>query len=73
MGKAFEKQIKTREDQGEKQIKALKDINDNKEGQTKANEDKSYKPLMQENKFNRLLDERMDEIQKISLKLISTI
>ena len=31
LGKAFEKQIKTFEDQGKKQVGALKDLKDNKE------------------------------------------
>ena len=39
MGKAFEKQIKTIEDQGEKQIDALKDLKPKE--QTKPIEDKS--------------------------------
>ena len=66
LGKAFEKQIKATEDQGKKQVDALKDLKNNKQKQAKAIEDKSDdKPSMQEKKFNRLLDERMDEIQKI--------
>ena len=65
--KAFEKQINTIEYQGKKQVDALKDIKNNKQKQARATEDKSDdKPSMQEKKFNRLLDERMDEIQKIS-------
>ena len=39
LGKAFEKQIKTIEDQGEKQIDALKDLKPKE--QTKPTEDKS--------------------------------
>ena len=39
MGKAFEKQIKTIEDQGQKQIDALKDLKPKE--QTKPTEDKS--------------------------------
>ena len=39
LGKVFAKQIKTIEDQGEKQIKALEDLKP--EGETKAIEDKS--------------------------------
>ena len=40
LGKAFEKQIKTIEDQGKKQVEALKDLKPKE--QTKAIEDKSY-------------------------------
>ena len=39
MGKAFEKQIKTTEDQGEKQFKALENLTSKE--QTKPTEDKS--------------------------------
>ena len=35
LGKAFEKQIKTIEDQGKKQIDALRDLKDSKKKQTK--------------------------------------
>ena len=46
---------------------ALQDLKDNKEEQTKTIEDKSdNKLLMQEKFLNRLLDEKMNEIQKIS-------
>ena len=43
MGKAFEKQIKTIEDQGQKQVHTLKDLKpkDKKEKEIQANEDKS--------------------------------
>ena len=56
LGKAFEKRIKTIEDQGI-QIYALKDLKD-KETQIKAIEDKS------EDKIST--KERMDETQKMS-------
>ena len=35
LGKAFEKQIKTIEDQGKKQVDALKDLKNNKQKQAK--------------------------------------
>ena len=61
LGKAFKKQTKTIEDQGEKRIKALKDLKPKE--QTKSIENKSYKkPLMNEEIYNRLFDERMGEI-----------
>ena len=41
LGKAFEKQIKTIEDQGKKQVDALKNLKDNKEKQAKGTEGKS--------------------------------
>ena len=64
MGNTFEKKKqKTIEDQGQKQVKALENLK--LKEQTKTIEDKSDdKPLMQEKFFNRLLEERMDEIQR---------
>ena len=65
MGKAFEKQTKTIEDQGTKQVDVSKDLKDNKE-KIKTIEDKSDDKLsIQEKILNKLLDERMDEIQKM--------
>ena len=56
MGKAFEKQIKTIEDQGKKQIKALEDLKSNK--QTKAIEGKSDNQSVATNIFNDLIKKR---------------
>ena len=48
-------------------MKNLQDLKDNKEKQIKAIEDKSdAKLLIQEKNFNKLLDERMYEMQKMS-------
>ena len=67
LGKAFEKQTKTIKDQGQKQADALKDLKGDKQKQIKAIKDKSNdKLLIQEKYFNKLLDERMDEIEKMS-------
>ena len=64
MGKAFEKQIKTIEDQGKKQTDALKDLK--LKQQTKATEDKSDNKLsIQKENYDRLLSERVDKIRKI--------
>ena len=64
LGKAFEKQIKTIEDQGKKQTDALKDLK--LKQQTKATEDKSDNKLsMQKENYDRLLSERVDKIRKI--------
>ena len=65
MGKAFEKRIKNnRRARGKKQVKALKD---SKPKKLEATESKSVDKLsIQEKIFNKLLDERMDEIQQIS-------
>ena len=64
LGKAFEKQIKTIEDQGKKQTDALKDLK--LKQQTKATEDKSDNKLsIQKENYDRLLSERVDKIRKI--------
>ena len=64
---AFDKQIKTIEDQGQKQVDALENL---KLKEQKAIEDKSDdKILMQKENCNRLLGDRLDEIQKISKEI----
>ena len=70
IGKAFGKQIKTIEDQGEKQIKATEN-----QGQVKTikkytydNEDSSL-ILEQKEISNKLVDERRDEIIKLDEKV----
>ena len=64
MGKAFEKQIKTIEDQGNKQVDALKVL------EPKAIKSGSNnKCIITEEIYNKILEERMDEILKISEKI----
>ena len=61
MGKAFEKQIKTFEDQGKKQVGALKDLKDNKEKWAEAIEEKSDDKSDQSQAadiFNDLIEKR---------------
>ena len=64
MGKFFEKQIKTIEDQGEKQIDALKDLKPKK--QTKAiiykSDDENGKTSTSKEIYDEILEERIDEI-----------
>ena len=68
LGKAFEKQIKTIEDQWQKQVEVLKDLKS--EEQTKAIVEKcDDEILMQKETYNRLLSERLDEIQEISKQI----
>ena len=65
LGKAFEKQIKTIGDQEKKQVEALKDIKPKE--QTKTIEGKSDDKLsMQKETYNRLLGERLNEIEEIN-------
>ena len=68
LGKAFDKQIKTIEDQGKKQVEALKDLKPKE--QTKAIVDKSDDELlMQKETYDRLLSKRLDEIWEIGKKI----
>ena len=69
LGKAFERQIKTIEDQGKKQVEALKP-EDLKLEEQKAIEDKFDDKLsMQKETYNRLLGKRLNEIKEISKKM----
>ena len=64
LGKAFEKQIKTIEDQGEKQINALKVL------EPKAIESGSNnKPVITKEIYDKILEERMDEILEMSREI----
>ena len=64
MGKAFEKQIKTIENQGKKQADALKVL------KPKATESESNnKPIITQDIYDEVLEERMDEILKMSRKI----
>ena len=64
LGKAFEKQIKTIEDQGKKQVDALKVL------EPKAIESGSNnKPLITKEIYDKILEERMDEILKMSREI----
>ena len=70
LGKAFDKQIKTIEDQGEKQIKAIKDQRYVKTIKKYDYDDKdSPSVLKQKEIFNELVDKRHDEITKLDKKV----
>ena len=70
LGKAFENQMKTIKDQGEKEIKPIQN-----QGQVKTIEKYNYddedRLLISKQKeiFNKLLDERFDEITKLDKKV----
>ena len=72
LGRAFEKQIKTIEDQGEKQIKAIQD-----QGRIKTIKKYTYDdedaPLISKQKeiFNKLVDERLEEITNLDKKKVN--
>ena len=69
LGKAFEKQIKTIEDQGKKQSDALRNLKPKK--QTKAITYKSDdgNTLISKEIYYEILEERMDEILKMSREI----
>ena len=70
LGKAFEKQTKTIEDQGEKQIKA---IQDNKEQSVNINNDDDYKNKLLLSKereiFKDIYNKRLDKIEELNNKI----
>ena len=63
MGKAFEKQIKTIEDQGEKQVEALKGLKPKE--QTKPIEDKSNNQSRATIIFNELINKRKELMSEL--------
>ena len=64
LGKAFEKPIKTIEDQGKKQVDALKLL------ELKAIKSGSNnKPAITQELYNKILEERIDEILKMSKEI----
>ena len=72
LGKAFDKQIKTFEDQGEKQIKAIQDQEQAKSIK-KYTYDAEGTPLISKQKqiFNDLVDERLEKITDLD-KLVDS-
>ena len=72
LGNAFEKQIKTIEDHGEKQINALKDLK--RKEQTKAiteklDDDDDDRTSTSKEIYDEILEERTDEILKLSKEI----
>ena len=71
MGKAFEKQIKAIEDQGETQIDTLKDLKPKE--QTKAitykSDDDNAKTSTSKEIYDEILEERIDERLKMSKEI----
>ena len=74
MGKAFEKQTKTIEDQGERQIKAIQNQGEIKTIKNYTYDYENY-PLISKQKeiFNELVDKRLEEITNLGKKLILMI
>ena len=61
LGKAFEKQIKAIEDQGKKQVDALKDLKPKEQTKAITYDD--------EESYNKLFEEKLDEIQELSKEI----
>ena len=61
MGNAFDKQIKTIEDESKKQVDALKDLKPKEQAKAITYDD--------EENYNKLFDEKLDEIQELSRKI----
>ena len=59
LGKTFEKQMKTTEDQGQKQVDALENLKPKKE--TKMNADKSNNQQKPKIIFNKLIEEKRND------------
>ena len=68
LGKVFEKQVKTIEDQGEKKIDALKDLK-SKEQTAIDYEDKLLLILKEQEIFKNIYNKRLDKIKDLSKKI----
>ena len=64
MGKAFEKQIKTTEDQGQKQVEAAENLKP-KEQTATADTSDDDEPLKQKEACNKIFDEKLNKIQEM--------
>ena len=60
LGKAFERQIKTTEDQGQKQVDALEGLKTKEQTKAITYNDKSLEQKGES--YNKLFDEKLDEI-----------
>ena len=75
LAKAFEKQIKTIKDQGEKQIDALENLKDTNKQVVNINDDHEDKLLHSEEReiFKKLYNKRLDKIEELTKILIVMI
>ena len=70
LGKAFEKQIKTIEDQGKKQIDALKDLKDSEKKKIHADDYKNKLLIPKEREiFKNIYNKRLDKIEELDKKI----
>ena len=68
LGKAFDKQIKTIEDQGKKQVDALENLKPI-EGSKAIKYDDDETLEQKQETYNKLIDEKLDEIQEFSREI----
>ena len=72
LGKAFEKQIKTIENQGEKQVDALKNVNDQEKQLVNVNDDDYEDKLLHSKEqeiFRKIYNKRLDKIEELTKKI----
>ena len=67
LGKAFDKQIKTIEDQGKKQVDALENLKPIEGSKAIKYDDESLE--QKQETYNKLFDEKLDEIQELSTEI----
>ena len=66
MGKTFEKQIRTIENQSERQIDVLKNLKQTKATTYKSDDDDDDQTSISKEIYNEILEERTDKILKMS-------
>ena len=72
LGKAFEKQIKTIENQGEKQVDALKNVKDQEKQLVNVNDDDYEDKLLHSKEqeiFRKIYNKRLDKIDEVTKRL----
>ena len=71
LGKAFEKQIKTIEDQGKKQVDALENLKDTNKQVVNINDDYEDKLLHSKEQeiFRKIYNKRLDKIEELTKKI----
>ena len=69
MGKSFDKQIKTIEDQGQKQIDALIDLKSKEQTKVIPYKSDDGNASISEKTYDEILEERMEEILKMSKEI----
>ena len=67
LGRAFEKQIKTTEDKGQKQIDGLESLKPKEQSKAITYDDESLQ--QKEGSYNKIFDEKLDEMQDLSREI----